>query len=120
MTVTQTADFMDAVDGDVLWQLTGSRSGPTLLVTGRIEELTPAVARLTMLPSLVYLRGVLVVAGVEAACEADDVLSLDGLSADDVYWGILTRAAELGMISKAHFPVGMRRGLADGGKPPEV
>ncbi|SFR38942.1 hypothetical protein [Litoreibacter janthinus] len=92
-------------DADLLWQLTGARAGPILLVTGSARVVLPVVDRLRVLPSLVYLRGTLCVGGRDYVGQADEQLSLDGVAADDIYWGILSRAAELGMISGRGIPL---------------
>ena len=91
-------------DTDLLWHLTGARSGPALLVTGDLEKLAPVVARLQLLPSLVYLRGALMVGSPGVMVEADEVLPLSGGAPSDFYWSILARAAELGMISGRGIP----------------
>ncbi|RLJ51538.1 hypothetical protein BCF46_1752 [Litoreibacter meonggei] len=92
---------------DLLWQLTGARSGPTLLVTGDLDVLAPIVERLQMLPSLVYLRGTLMVGSSDVTVEADEVMALRSGAPSEVYWSILARTAELGMISGRGIPANL-------------
>ncbi len=91
-------------DDPVLWKLSGAVSGPTLLIIGDPARLQDAVARLQSLPSLVYLRGTLLVAAQAPTEPADAQLHLNGAQADDAYWIILSEAARLGMISGRGIP----------------
>lgn len=108
MSDTQNPNPAEHHDDGLLWQLSGARSGPTLLVTGDLQKLAPVVERLQLLPSLVYLRGTLKVGGPEAMGEADEVLTLKHGSASDFYWYILARTAELGMISGRGIPADLQ------------
>ena len=73
MSDAQMPDLTEHLDDGLLWQLTGARSGPTLLVTGDLQKLAPVVERLQLLPSLVYLRGTLKVGGPEGGRRSSDV-----------------------------------------------
>jgi hypothetical protein len=94
----------ESIDTDLLWHLTGARAGPTLLVLGDVQSLAPVVARLQMLPSLVYLRGAIKVGGEMARVDADEVLALPDGEPESLYWAILTRLSNLGMISGRGIP----------------
>lgn len=111
MSMMETADsFEQHLDhhSEYLWHLTGAKAGPSLLVVGDLDALAPAVARLQALPSLVYMRGALMVAGAaEVGAEVDAVLELGAGGSDAYYWQILARAAELGMISGRGIPAGL-------------
>lgn len=100
-------EISNTPDTDLLWHLTGARSGPALLVTGDLEKLAPVVERLQLLPSLVYLRGALMVGSKNTKAEADEVLSLSRGEPSDFYWYILARATELGMISGRGIPTNL-------------
>lgn len=89
---------------DLLWQLTGARAGPVLLVTGDLDALGPVVERMQALPSLVYMRGTLKVGGHNAQEDADVVFELPSRDPTESYWLILTQAKGLGMISGRGIP----------------
>ena len=93
-----------STDDPVLWRLSGAVSGPTLLIIGDPAKLQDAVTRLQSLPSLVYLRGMLLVASETSTEPADAQLHLTDREADDAYWIILSEAARLGMISGRGIP----------------
>lgn len=84
------------------WRLEGARPGPVLRVTGAEEVVGPVSARLSALPSLVYLRGTLEVAATPAP--GDGALDVTGVSPEEAYWWVLARAAALGMISGRGIP----------------
>lgn len=100
-----TSDIMN--EPNLLWQLTGARPGPILLATGILDDLAPVVERLQLLPSLVYLRGSLMVGPPNTQVEADEVLALQGKDEGELFQRILTRASELGMISGRGLPAEM-------------
>ena len=100
-------DTSNLNENDLIWQLTGARAGPAVLVTGDLEALAPVVERLQMLPSLVYLRGALMVGSPDAKAEVDEVLHLRTADPAQLYWTILNRIAELGMISGRGIPTGL-------------
>jgi len=100
----------ETTDTDLLWQLTGARAGPTLLVIGDLSRLTPVVARLQMLPSLVYLRGAIMVGGGMTRVDADEVLALPEDTPEKLYWAILARLSKLGMVSEHNLPDMQRAG----------
>jgi len=87
--------------------VSGAQSGPTLAVILGPEQSSAIVNRLAALPSLAYLRGVLIVgeAAEDPVVATDDVLDLRGQKDPvDMFWTLLARATSLGMIAGRGIP----------------
>ena len=109
-------------DGTVVFNQSGLKSGPSLAVVGRASEMQKIADRLEKIPSLAYMRGSITIYAVEDQAmsshvpDVDDVLVLlDGAEADAtnpvaaLFWKVLARAANLGIIAGRGVPVGTTR-----------
>jgi hypothetical protein len=108
----------EALAGVCLFHHEGHHSGPSLCVVGRTADMEKVVARMANIPSLAYMRGAISIYGTEDNGTghfpvADDVLILldpvesyaaSGAPSTALYWQILERAAELGIIAGRGVP----------------
>lgn len=102
-----------ATSGD--WEFAGHRSGPRLAVFGSKELARKAVAALSRVPSLGYMRGSISIrvlpdgiSSVRVPFDADEIVILDKPEfvgrVGHVHWQILGRAAALGMVRGRGIP----------------
>lgn len=89
-------------------KITGATHGPNLVVTLASRQSVDVVERLSKLPSLAYLRGVLVVGtdpNPSDLTEIDSVLDLRTQTDPvEIFWTLLARATALGMIAGRGIP----------------